>query len=422
MSDQGNTAERRENGYKRIFKDKGSRVMIITVGLVILGAAAYAFLSKPNVEADVSSIRRPPMVSGNTQGGEAVSLEYKRNLEIADDQRAKQAEKVGGSAMPTLVASPVGSDVPISFDLTPEPQPKPDVVVPQRPAAESPKPVANAVKSTATTVSPKEKVVLDEEQQKAVLNMAKYLTEMTKGYGTSTPSETTIYYNPSKKKEVATDDIAGGWSGGVQTAGYSAPQGGYSATQEFVPTFTPPVAGSILYARTIGMVSSDVPGPVIAEILQGPYTNARLIGSFTANDFGMVITFSTMTVSYTENGKKKSVVVPIEAVAVDTTHLGTSVASDVDRHLFQKIALGFASSFVEGLGSAVGKAGSTTVNSANGSSTTTNPLLSTDDKLLVAAGEAAKRTGSILDREFINRKTTVTVDAEMPFGLLFLGS
>jgi intracellular multiplication protein IcmE len=181
-----------------------------------------------------------------------------------------------------------------------------------------------------------------------------------------------------------------------------------------------PLAGKILYAQMISRADSDAPGPVLAKIVQGDYAGATLIGSFQKAENALVISFDRMTVENTRDGEEINETVAIEAIAVSTDYIGTALATHVDRHLFQKIGIGFLAGFAEGFGDAISQKGETTINGTSGTVTTTTGDLSTKEELYAAGGKAVSNTGSILMDEFGRRPTTVRVESGTPIGVLFL--
>jgi intracellular multiplication protein IcmE len=206
----------------------------------------------------------------------------------------------------------------------------------------------------------------------------------------------------------------------VTVAEQSAPSVSSAATDAAGSKVKLPLAGTILYAQLIGRANSDHPGPVLAKILQGEYTGATLIGSFQVAQNAMVISFDRMTVATTRDGDEINETVPIQATAVDTTYIGTGLATKVDRHMFQKLAIAFTAGFARGLGDAISDSGETTINTSNGTITTGGKNFDTREELLVAGGQAVSDAGSILQQEFGNRPTTVIVEAGTPIGVLFL--
>jgi intracellular multiplication protein IcmE len=181
-----------------------------------------------------------------------------------------------------------------------------------------------------------------------------------------------------------------------------------------------PLAGTILYAQLVGRANSDYPGPVLAKILQGEYTGATLIGSFQTAQNALTISFDRMTVSTSRSGEEINETIPIQAVAVDTRYIGTGLATSVDRHLFQKLAIGFVAGFAQGFGDAISQTGETTIDTGNGTVTTGSRDLDANEELLAAGGQSVSEVGNILQQEFGNRPTTVIVEAGTPLGVLFL--
>src|SRR5690606_19424776 len=130
--------------------------------------------------------------------------------------------------------------------------------------------------------------------------------------------------------------------------------------------------------------NSDAPGPVLARILQGEYEGATLIGSFQTVRNALVISFDRMTVRTTRDGEEINETVAIETVAVDTSHIGTALATKVDRHLFQKLAIGFTASFAQGFGKALASNGRTVIRTDSGTVIESSSELDTEQQLLAA--------------------------------------
>lgn len=418
-----------KKGFARIGRDRASRALLLFALLALVVAIAWSALSGKKARVEISSARTPPTID-STQGGAQVSAQYNDNLLQANQQRVAEARRTGTSALPTVTVEQVGNKLPSTLDTSREEAPRPPVMQPQAPqparqqapAAQSPF-RGHEARAQAPAGAP-----VDE---KLVSAMNKQMDEISKGMR-SGPVATTAFYNPQGQSAPGAQPAGGQAPGGqgfapqANGAGQAASplaQGGREAgwrEAERGSRLPVPAAGTILYSRLIGRVNSDAPGPVIGEILQGPYAGARLLGSFQSGEAGAVLSFQSMTVVRTVDGVERAEPVPIKAVAVDTQHLGTAMATDIDRHLFERIAVGFATSFLQGLGAAIGSSGATTFLDPSGGAVINSPLRSTADNLLQAGGTAAGRAGQIFERAYGNRKTTVTVDADTPFGLLFL--
>lgn len=112
-----------------------------------------------------------------------------------------------------------------------------------------------------------------------------------------------------------------------------------------------------MYAVNEVAVNSDVPGPVMVEVLHGPQRGGKFIGAFAVHGQDkLLITFNR----YIDTDNKESV---ITAYAVDPAEIKTGVRSRVKNRTFSRWAALVAASFIEGFGEAAGKAGSTATTS-----------------------------------------------------------
>jgi hypothetical protein len=119
-------------------------------------------------------------------------------------------------------------------------------------------------------------------------------------------------------------------------------------------------AGTIYYAVTTNMVSSDQSNtPVLAQMINGPYRGAKLIGNFNTEGEKLVMQFNTMVMK----SRKRSFSIG-GAYAIDTKDGQLAVQTAVNHHYLKRYGALLASSFLKGLGEAV-----TPVNGISGSST-----------------------------------------------------
>src|SRR5262249_43355048 len=118
-------------------------------------------------------------------------------------------------------------------------------------------------------------------------------------------------------------------------------------------------AGTVSYGQLLTEANSDVPGPILAQILSGPLSGARAVGQFhTINDYN-VLQFSLV------NFKGKDY--PINAIALDPDTTLGGMATEVDERYFTRVILPAAAGFMQGLGSALGTGSSSVV--TNGETT-----------------------------------------------------
>lgn len=379
----------------------GSKKLLIGLFLLIVVVVGYVLSSAPEPTIPKSQVPSAGL-SGDTpvQGLVPNNDNYNKDLDKNDADVFKEAKATGTSAIPTLRANPTQTVAPVL--VTPEPTPAAPVIDEPAPQITQQPILVQAPINNIPIVAPPNAARANNDKARAD-GMLKYMAEMRR---TIPGASVTNFGDPANFVKEEPQQSA------------SIAESGVSAAEQ--SKITLPLSGKILYAELVGRANSDVPGPVIAKVLQGEYAGATLIGSFKTAREHLVISFDKMTVEKTANGEEINETVDIQAVAVDTSNIGTGLATSVDRHLFQKLAIGFTSAFAQGLGDAISDKGSTTYNTSNGTITTRNGDLNTEEQLLSAGGQAIARGGNILDNEFGNRPTTIIVEGGTAIGVLFL--
>ncbi len=179
-------------------------------------------------------------------------------------------------------------------------------------------------------------------------------------------------------------------------------------TQEYGKLLIP--EGSIEYAQMLIQANSDIPGPVLAQIVTGPLAGARLIGSFSVEDKYLVIEFSTVVVDGFSIG--------ISAVAVDPDTNLTGVATEVDNRYFKRLILPVAATFLEGLAGAIAETQEQTFVTGD-VVVTSNTDLDTSEEVAQAIEDAGEIVGEFVSDEADRTKILVKVAAGTPIGVLF---
>ena len=435
-------------GIRRMTRDKNGRRMLIFVFLFILVAILLAKFGPGTTEpVSTSSLRSPPQLP-SVQGKNPVTAEYERKM--AEDTKAKSdyAAAHNNSVTPPLVLSSSTNKLPSFLPGGEDERPPQVPVVVKQPPLTLPVPAQAPVAFPGSAAPSAAHVVsqpIDANLMQAMLKQMKQLdpgnpaaaqtqyfwkppsaqtangsnqgssTQQTSSFGGQSGSSSALAENMGNGSNRATTNSGTGAGNEAFAQGAT----GNSATRS---RFIVPAAGTILYSQLLGRVNSDTPGPVVAEILQGPFAKARILGTFAFSEQGVVISFSSMTVPYTDNdGVEQTEVVPIHAVAVDSSHLGTAMATDIDRHLLEKIGVAFGTAFLQGIGQAVVQSGSTASYGVGGT-TIANGSLNTSQQILAGAGSAAGAAGQVFSQAYGNKRTTIIVEADTPFGLLFLGN
>ncbi|WP_327210746.1 DotG/IcmE/VirB10 family protein [Rhizobium leguminosarum] len=380
---------------------KGSRKLLLGVAGVAIAAGVYVAFSTPDLPVNNSTVQKGPMSGTPTlQGGDKLPPAYEEELGKADQQRVNAAKNNGGSAIATLRPGTEEQRAPIPL-LDPVKEDTPVVETPKIDPA--PIVVAAPVVPNVPIVAPPPAIA-----QASPENLDALKSYMASIRRANPVAEVTTYADMDRLNQQAQ---------AAQTAPAATP---VSATADEKSKVKLPLAGKILYAQMVSRANSDSPGPVLAKIVQGEYAGATLIGSFQKAQDSLIISFDRMTVETTRDGEEINETVAIKSVAVSTDYIGTGMATSVDRHMFQKIAIGFTAAFAQGLGEAVSQNGQTTYNTSNGTITTSNDKLDTKEELTAAGGKAVAQTGSILMDEFGRRPTTIIVESGTPIGVLFL--
>lgn len=437
------------SAFKKIANDSGSKKLLGFIAVAFIGVGAY-FVFAPEVEAPIDSrVRKVPVGGGSVLGGE-VNPAYEAALREADRQRIEEAQKTGASAIPSVVGNRTQEQIPLTIETPtttpevirpqlpeikpiapvekpqplPEPKPLPEVKRPviQPPPVQQP-PMPQPVATTPPPAPQPQKPQVDTELLQAYQRqLSGIMATMDK-----VPSEakTTYFYEPPAEESSATN--ASGASSNVASASSAltiqSPVVAPSASANVDASGEElkfPLPGQILYAQLINRANSDAPGPVLARVLQGDYAGSTVIGSFTVANEALIIEFTSITIMETVDGRKVEKNVPIRAVAVDTKYIGTALATKVDRHMFERVAVTFATAFAGSLGEIIKGSGGTTVVNPDGSSVTQNTTLKTRDQLVAAGGEAVGEVGNIISDFYGSKPTTVIVETGTPIGLLFL--
>lgn len=172
-------------------------------------------------------------------------------------------------------------------------------------------------------------------------------------------------------------------------------------------------AGAIEYSQLLIEANSDIPGPVVALIVSGPFAGSRALGTFTRKEEYLVIQFTTLV-------NKKGVSIPIDAYALDPDTTLTGMATDVDRRYFERIILPAAANFIQGIGEAYAeKEGNTTIVTGD-VVVQDDPPLDYKQQLAKGVEKAAERAGEVLEEEGDNTQPLVRVRAGTPMGILFM--
>lgn len=188
-------------------------------------------------------------------------------------------------------------------------------------------------------------------------------------------------------------------------------------TAPVTPIDQPPVkvlvsAGTIAYSQLMTEANSDIPGPLLGQIVDGRFAGARIIGEFETAERHLTIKFNRLTF------KNKSY--SISAVAIDPNTNLSGMATDYDARYFKRVVLPAAAKFVEGIGRAVARSSSTSVSTVGGTTSATEEDLDIEQEVGAGFEEAAREVGDIFDEEASRTEPLIRVRAGTPMALVFL--
>lgn len=358
---------------------------VLIIAIFAVGVAAVNFFSSSSSSNDPAHIARPPNLKEAPGGAESPYM--RQQTEMANKQRSEQAIASGGSALPT----PIGQSSSIgSFGAE---EKKPDPLNELRAETEKlQKQVQQQQMLQQQMQHPPEQ--FDNTLAEA---MQRQMQQLLDGWAPKGIKNVVVI------KDDLTKDNVGKPTGAEQ-----------SPAAPIQPPKIVVNAGTVSYAQLLTEANSDVPGPILAQIVSGPLAGARAVGSFQVADGYekyLVLKFSL--------ADKKGTDYKISAIALDPDTTLGGMATEVDERYFARVVLPAAASFLQGIGQAMGQGNSsTTTNGITTLSTTAGNGFR--QGMYNGLGEAAQTAGSFFQNQANLTKPLVRVAAGTPMGLFFV--
>ncbi len=194
----------------------------------------------------------------------------------------------------------------------------------------------------------------------------------------------------------------------TKTGGTPSGDAGAKEEEKIVEIIIP--AGTIEYGQMLLEANSDVKGPIMAQLVSGPLTGSRMLGTFQVQEEYLVLTFKTIVIDGVSHG--------IDAIAINPGDANIGMVTDVDHRYFSRVILPAAAAFVEGMGSAIAQTGSSTTTGAGGTTaTSTEP--DAEQELFKGIEKAAEKVSDVIDKQG-DVKPLIRVAAGTPMGVLFM--
>lgn len=357
----------------------GAFITIVLVVVLFGGDGRRMERSDINAPSDISDV----------PAAEGVSDKYREAVEESNTQAVEEAMRKGTSALPTPISPPVGR-VPAGDALgdAEDPLERWRRLQEERQRRNRPPPKelptgdpnAEAINSLAEAMRQQMESILQSKQLKGPEHLK--ITDER-------------FLDPPEDED--------GAGGGASGSG--------SQQEEIVNIIVP--AGTVEYAQLLTEANSDTPGPILAQVVSGPLSGSRMLGTFAVeNDEYLVLKFNTIVI----DGIGHS----IDALALDPETTTPGLVTDIDNRYFSRVILPAAASFIEGIGGAIAETGGTNISVSGENVTSSEEDLNTREEIAKGVEKAATKIGELLDERAQSIKPLVRVEAGTPMGILFV--
>lgn len=409
-----------EGSLKEIWQNNPLiKIFTIIAGIVVVVAAIVIFTGDD--DGTDSRLGHAPDQS-EVLGGE-ISQNYADVLEEVNEQRLENAVRQGGSTIPLLI-NPEEQELLTQTEETP-PYEEFDPLATFRAANELPK-AEEVVVEEPVLISPQDLAPVPQSipvpSPEAVQALAQAMAaDISKILGNHIPTSAKIqqvtpsnYFEQlalAKAQTGNTGQMVDTDGDGIPDTLLSSEDGPLSPiSEEIVETIVIP-AGEIEYAQILIEANSDVPGPVLAQLVSGPLAGAKLLGSFSVAEEYLVLSFNTIVV----DGINK----PITAIAMDPGTTLSGVATEVDHRYWSRVLLPAAAKFLEGIGKAISEDTETTVTVSGDTVIQEQKALDFEQELGKGFEEGLGEVAEFMEDEADKVKVLVRVARGTAVGILF---
>lgn len=395
------------------------KIFVIISGIILVIAAIFIF---GGATEDEASRIAGGVNERETLGGE-LSPTYTDAIEDVNRQRLEQAVQTGDSTIPMLV-NPEEQEL-----LTPDDGMPPfqdfdplktfrNTVQPQaEPAENLPPPVLLDPQQVVPQQQPQAPGASVEAVQALAQAMSTSVEGIFENHIPRTARITQVTAEDFLKPITVNED--GSITQLIDTDGDGIPDtplsaiNGTDATQldvEEVEIILIP-SGTINYAQILVEANSDVPGPVLAQLVSGPLRGARLIGDFTVKGKYLVLQFDSIVIDGINQ--------PVSAIAIDPNTTLPGVASEVNNRYFSRVLLPAAARFLEGVGSAIAEDSQTTVTVSRDTVIQEQSNLDFEQEVGRGVEAGFEEIADFMEKEANGIRRLVRVQRGTPVGIFF---
>jgi len=404
-----------QSSLKDTFNNNPLLKIFAVIAVIVLIVAAL-FIFGGSDEKDASRVG-PGLNENEILGGE-VSDVYAGAIDDVNRQRREDAVRRGTSSI-DMVVNPeqkelltVEEELPAFEDFDPL-QTFRNAVSPQEPEIVEPEPTLVAPEAVFPPQAGPQQI----QQQsvaapspEAIQALAQAMSSAAEGIldnhkpkmGKITQVTPTDFLTSQIQVE---DDMA--------TASFDASSADNFAQQDIsdsVQTILVP-SGTINYAQILIEANSDIPGPVLAQLMSGPLTGARLIGSFTTREKKLVLSFNSIIIDGINQ--------PVSAIAIDPNTTLPGIATDVDNRYWSRVILPAAAKFLQGVGSAIAQDTETTVTVSGDTVIQETEALDFEQELGRGVEEGFEEIADFMEREADGIQPLIRVMRGTPVGVFF---
>jgi intracellular multiplication protein IcmE len=445
--DQDDDFEQGSAAPKASIKEAWDNNPLMKIGAVVLGAAvlfgAYMIFAPAEEGPEgraVTSIGGTEQVKSTPGTVEDMDADMRARLQEQNEQQLQKSAKGGESFVPLAIDATTKDDITIpaqprqdaedplaqwrqaaaeraKLDMVgppdqdapsekePEIVPMPTPVRPQQAAAKMDPNVAKALADQMRVII---------SAQAPVPSKVKNITKQESLYAVMLSEEKEreeMEAKNSRSMSMGMPSMAGGAAGtGVAVAGGGAMAAG-AAGETKTRVITP--AGSIAYAQLLNELNSDIPGPVLAHVLSGPFAGGRALGKYSVKEEYLVLEFTVIV--------KDAVGYTIDGIALDEKTTLAGHVTDIDRHYFRRVILPAAAKFLEGYTAAAAKTVTSVTTTPGGGVVEQEEELDTEKELMAGAEEAAGEISAVMTEQ-AKRPITIKLAKGTTFGILMLST
>jgi len=395
------------------------------LGFLLSGVVAtYLFSGGRHVDAPRStalSLPQMPVPAGG-ENNSAVMDKTNRDADKAAAEKARRnhssyASALQGSAAPAQGGGELG-DTPMQDTGKPAENPQSDVAAKPQGSATAQRPADPAPASAASPQKPVKPVGFAEPgaspprpPRPGTLSD----TQKSELFALWGGRPASLNVSLPVRGDAASGRGAGSGSGGFETSqAQTGEKASSSATQDAASrTIKRTVllrGGRGIIGHAVLTVNSDINQSVLLQADSGPFTGARMIGSFTMESDLLVIKIQKLMID-----DNAPISVNAFVVAPDSGEAG--VATEVNEHLMTRVALPAAAAFVQGLGTALQNNNTQTYTAGLGLTSFTHYTL--PQQLGMAGGAVGQSLGQFLQKQ-TPQKATSRLEQGASVGIVFL--